>query len=234
MALVTEVDSEDAPVVLIVDNNQMSVYRLREIFKAKDFRIEVCEDGDLAVDEYIRIDPELVILALDIPSLDGHLAALEMREHGGECRIVFTAPRRLSTLARDAAFSAGAVAVLEAPVSTSVVDACWSQIIGPIPEAPGLEDIDELYPDRDKPAELPPLPLPGELPILPLPDLPMPDTNDLPIPDQIVPIAEINPVVISENPKKKGKGRRLLVIILILGGLSAMGYAAYLQGLIPI
>ena len=148
MALVTEADSEDAPVVLIVDNNQMSVYRLREIFKTRDFRIEVCEDGDLAVDEYIRLDPELVVLALDIPSLDGHLAALEMREHGGESRIVFTAPRRLSSLARDAAFSAGAVAVLEAPVSRGLVDAAWDQILGPIPDAPGLEDIDELYPDR--------------------------------------------------------------------------------------
>ena len=66
MSLVNEIDSEDAPVVLIVDNNQMSVYRLREIFKTKDFKIEVCEDGDLAVDEYIRLDPELVVLALDI------------------------------------------------------------------------------------------------------------------------------------------------------------------------
>ena len=87
MSLVNEIDSEDAPVVLIVDNNQMSVYRLREIFKTKDFKIEVCEDGDLAVDEYIRLDPELVVLALDIPSLDGHLAALEMREHGGESEL---------------------------------------------------------------------------------------------------------------------------------------------------
>lgn len=228
MALVTEADSEDAPVVLIVDNNQMSVYRLREIFKTRDFRIEVCEDGDLAVDEYIRLDPELVVLALDIPSLDGHLAALEMREHGGESRIVFTAPRRLSSLARDAAFSAGAVAVLEAPVSRSVVDAAWDQILGPIPDAPGLEDIDELYPDRDKPAELPPLPLPvGQLPDLPLP-------NILPIPNPDAPIPEIKPASIIEEPKKKGKAKKFFVAVLILGGLSAIGYAAYLQGLVSL
>ena len=89
MGLVTEVDDESAPTVLIVDNNPMSSMRLTNLFKTRNFNVELCEDGDQAVDEYIRLDPELVILSLDIPSLDGHLAALEMREHGGESRIVF-------------------------------------------------------------------------------------------------------------------------------------------------
>ena len=73
----------------------------------------LCEDGDQAVDEYIRLDPELVVLSLDIPSLDGHLAALEMREHGGEQRIVFVAPSRMAELATNASYSAGAVAWLQ-------------------------------------------------------------------------------------------------------------------------
>ena len=66
-----------------------------------------------AVDEYITLDPELVVISLDIPSLDGHLTALEMREHGGDARIVFVAPRRLANVAADAKFSAGAVAWLQ-------------------------------------------------------------------------------------------------------------------------
>ena len=76
-------DDSEAPTVLIVDNNQMTLHRLKQIFHQRDFLVEACEDGDKAVDEYIRLDPELVILSLDIPSLDGHIAALEMREHGG-------------------------------------------------------------------------------------------------------------------------------------------------------
>ena len=81
---------ENAPTVLIVESpgsDAMSIQRLTNIFKIKDFNIEVCQDGDKAVDEYIRIDnPELVLISLDIPSLDGHIAALEMREHGGDAR----------------------------------------------------------------------------------------------------------------------------------------------------
>ena len=54
MSYVSEVSSDEAPTVLIVDNNQMSIMRLREVFGKRGFAIEVCEDGDLAVDEYIN------------------------------------------------------------------------------------------------------------------------------------------------------------------------------------
>ena len=154
------------PTVLVVDSNPMNVLRLTELLQGRGFEVSVCEDGDLAVDEYIRLDPELVVLALDLPSLDGHLAALEMREHGGDERIMFVAPRRMLALAKDAGFSAGAVAVLEKPVTRSALDAVWSAVEGPIPAAPGLDDLEELYPDRTPP----PLDLP--LPDLPLPPLP--------------------------------------------------------------
>ena len=65
MGLVTEVDDATAPTVLIVDNNAMSSMRLSNIFKTRNFKVELCEDGDQAVDEYIRLDPELVVLSLD-------------------------------------------------------------------------------------------------------------------------------------------------------------------------
>ena len=98
MAYVSNNSDEESPTVLIVESNVMSIQRLTSIFKIKDFNIEICQDGDKAVDEYIRLDPELVVISLDIPTLDGHLTALEMREHGGDARIVFVAPRRLAML----------------------------------------------------------------------------------------------------------------------------------------
>ena len=155
MSYVSEVSSDDAPTVLIVDNNQMSIMRLREVFRKRGFATVVCEDGDLAVDEYIKLDPELVVMSLDIPSLDGHLAALEMREHGGDSRILFIAPNRLKELAVHATYSAGAVGWLAKPITQSQLDAIWDQVLGPIPEAPGLEDLDQLYPeDRIQPLSL--------------------------------------------------------------------------------
>lgn len=213
MGLVTDVNDDAAPTVLIVDNNPMASMRLTNLFKAKNFNIEVCEDGDKAVDEYIRLDPELVVLSLDLPSLDGHLAALEMREHGGEQRIVFVASSRMAELARNAAFSAGAVAWLQKPISSETLEASWNNIIGRIPEAPGLEDLDDLYPEdrvkveADEGALLPelPLPLPGAL----LPELPLPE---------ILVAGTVSPV------KKKSWKKRILFFLLLVSIAAGAGY----------
>lgn len=219
MAYVTAADEDSAPTVLIVDNNPMSTRRLTEVFRVKEFHVVVCEDGDQAVDEYIRLDPELVVIALDIPTLDGHLAALEMREHGGEGRIVFITPRRLADLARDASHSAGAVAWLEKPVSSAALDEIWEQVLGQIPEAPGLEDLDELYPeDRIKPQPdeglMPLPPLPG-MPPLPLPVPEALPVADLEVSSEIsVPAAE---VVSEGSPKRKGTAKWILLVLVIAG-----------------
>ena len=222
MGLVTEVDDQTAPTVLIVDNNPMSSMRLANLFKTRNFVVEQCEDGDKAVDEYIRLDPELVVLSLDIPSLDGHLAALEMREHGGESRIVFVAPARMADVARDATYSAGAVTWLQKPISSEALEAAWATILGPIPAAPGLEDLDELYPDRvqieaDEGPMSAPLPLP------------------LPLPGQLPPLDALPALVVAApepaEPKKKGKRRFLL--LLVVAALSGLGYAAT-QGMLPL
>jgi CheY-like chemotaxis protein len=228
MAYVSNNSNEESPTVLIVDNNAMSVQRLSRLFKVKDFNIEICEDGDQAVDEYIRLDPELVALSLDIPSLDGHLAALEMREHGGEARILFIAPKRLSSLAQDAALSAGAVACLEKPISASSLEEKWEQILGPIPEAPGLEDLDQLYPEErikveedDGPLPLPALPA---LPGMPLPGMPLPGELSVP------PISELSvtlpPLEATAIPSKKS-GKLKFVLLLLVVALGGVGYYAY-------
>ena len=222
MGLVSETNDESAPTVLIVDNNPMSITRLKNVFRVKNFNIEICEDGDQAVDEYIRIDPELVVMALDLPSLDGHIAALEMREHGGDQRIIFVAPKRMLSIARDAAFSAGAVALLEKPVTTEALNEVWDAVLGDVPEAPGLEDLDELYPGERIKVEEDTGPILPQLPPLPLP-LPMPELDELPV---LLP-----PTPTAQPKKKKGKGKLLIGLLIIVAG--ALG-VAYQQGMLPV
>ena len=215
MVRVTDVEDEEAPTVLIVDNNQMSLHRLTNIFRQREFNVVTCEDGDRAVDEYIRIDPELVVLSLDIPSMDGHLAALEMREHGKDCRILFSAPKRQAQLAQDATHSAGAIGWVEKPITAAAIDSIWNLVLGPIPEAPGLEDLDTIHPVEEMievEKDEGPMPLPNitplELPINPL------------------------PVKSATQVKKSSKGKRLLIVLVIFSGLGAAGWYAWSNGLI--
>ena len=214
MVRVTDVNDDEAPTVLLVDNNQMSLHRLGAIFRQREFNVVTCDDGDKAVDEYIRLDPELVVLSLDIPSLDGHLAALEMREHGKDCRILFSAPKRQAQLASDATHSAGAIGWIEKPVTASAIDSIWDLVLGPIPDAPGLQDLDTLHPveemivvEEDAPSA--PMPLPTPIAINPLPT------------EQEVP-----------TKRKSSAVKNLLIGVIILGALGAGGWYAWTAGLI--
>lgn len=216
MVRVTDVEDEEAPTVLLVDNNQMSLHRLTNIFRQREFNVVTCDDGDKAVDEYIRIDPELVVLALDIPSMDGHLAALEMREHGKDCRILFSAPKRQAQIAQDATHSAGAIGWVEKPITASSIDSIWSLVLGPIPEAPGLQDLDTIHPVEEM--------IQVEKDEGPMP-LPLPEIAPLPI----------NPLPIEERvpqKKKSSKAKRLLIVLVLFTGMGAAGWYAWSNGLI--
>ena len=101
------------------------------------------------------------------------------------------------------------------------MDEIWEQVLGQIPEAPGLEDLDELYPeDRIKPQPddglMPLPPLPG-MPPLPLP-LPVPEAlpvADLEVSSEIsVPAAE---VASEGSPKRKGTAKWILLALVIAG-----------------
>tara|TARA_B100000686_G_scaffold70907_1_gene76679 strand:+ start:37 stop:474 length:438 start_codon:yes stop_codon:yes gene_type:complete len=141
--------------------------------------------------------------------MDGHIAALEMRESDPHARIAFMAPRTQRQLAADATHSAGAVAWLEKPVTQTIIDDNWEMIMGEIPEAPGLEDLDQLYPedvdsmrakrDDEEVVEV--------TSAMPLPALPLPTPEPAPAP-----------------PKKKGRKLKFLLILILLG---AIGGAAY-------
>ena len=207
MVRVSDVSDEEAPTVLIVDNNKMSLHRLTNLFRQREFQVVVCEDGDKAVDEYIRLDPELVVLSLDIPSLDGHLAALEMREHGNDCRILFSAPKRQARLAQEATHSAGAVGWIEKPVTAEALELIWNNVLGPIPDAPGLEDLDSIHPVEEM------IEIEEDEELLPAP-IPIPVTS-LPVNNQVIP-----------QKKRSSKRKRLAIVTLIFSLI--IGAAAYL------
>ncbi len=200
---------EMSRVALIVVGNSILEGRLRNIMSRRGWSVEICNDGDKAVDEYVRLEPELVFLTLDLPTMDGHIAALEMRETDPKARIIFVSSKTRLSKTQDAAYSSGAVLTLVTPVAFSDIDEKWEEIMGDIPEAPGLPDLDALYPELEEPTPiLPPLP---ELP--PLPTLPEPQT------------------VIEKPKKKRGRKLKLLIlsIILISSGLGIAHYLEYID-----
>jgi len=192
---------EEKRLALIVHENGITASRVRSIMSQRGWVSEICDDGDRAVDQYIRLKPKLVFLGLNLPTIDGHVAALEIRERDPEARIIFVVSKSRLEKANDAAYSSGAVAVLTTPITRSDIEQKWIIINGPIPEAPGLADLDELYPELDDKA-------------------PHPQNIETALPDPQVILSSADPPLPIDqnfvNPKKKGKTVKILILLTIL------------------
>ncbi len=186
---------------LIVHENGITASRVRSIMSQRGWASEICDDGDRAVDQYIRLKPKLVFMGLNLPTIDGHVAALEIRERDPEARIIFVVSKSRLEKANDAAYSSGAVAVLTTPITRSDIEQKWIIINGPIPEAPGLADLDELYPELD-----------DEAPHLQNIETTLPDPQA--ILSSAAPPLPINQNIV--NPKKKGKTVKILILLTVL------------------
>ena len=205
--------TDGKPTALIVHENGITASRLKSIMSQRGWDSQICNDGDKAVDEYVKMKPNMVFLGLNLPTMDGHVAALEIRESDPEARVVFVVSKSRLSKANDAAYSAGAVSVLVTPLTRADIDQKWVLMNGPIPDAPGLADLDTLYPElKEELPDLPPLPTPqfseglSEISVPPSPIMPPPEPP---------------------KPKRKRPLLRILISLAIIGSIG-FGVAYYL------
>ncbi len=210
--------TDGKPTALIVHENGITASRLKSIMRQRGWDSQICDDGDKAVDEYVKMKPNMVFLGLNLPTMDGHVAALEIRESDPEARVVFVVSKSRLSKANDAAYSAGAVSVLVTPLTRADIDQKWVLMNGPIPDAPGLADLDTLYPDLEE--ELP------DLPPLPTPQFPE-DPSEISTPP--------SPMMPPPEPPKPKRKRRILRILIPLAIIGSIGFGvAYYLGFVEL
>lgn len=74
--------AEAAPLILVVDDEQDSQYILRTILQGAGYRVHSIFDSRVALQEIRRVQPQLVILDLRMPHVDGWSLLAEMRMAG--------------------------------------------------------------------------------------------------------------------------------------------------------
>lgn len=186
--------SDTEKIALIAISNPITSGRINTIMKQKGWSSKIHSDGDEAVDSFVQLKPSIVFISLNLSTINGHIAALEMREINHEARIVFVSSKTRIKKVQDAAFSSGAVGIITTPLTLSKVDNIWHDIFSEIPDAPGLADLDELYPII--PIQQPPL-----LPMAPP-----------------LPISSIESMNVEPKKKEKNILRNLKISILIISG----------------
>jgi CheY-like chemotaxis protein len=93
--------------VLIVDDNAKIRGLLRGVLSDVAARIWECADGLAAIETYIEHRPDVVLMDIEMPTMDGLTATQKIRQHCSSAKIVVITSYDDSDL-REAAFEAGA------------------------------------------------------------------------------------------------------------------------------
>jgi DNA-binding response OmpR family regulator len=79
------------PLVLVVDDEPMVREVLARYLERDGFRVDAVEDGEQAIEAFSTTRPDLVLLDLMLPRVDGFEVFRRLREHGGIPVIMLTA-----------------------------------------------------------------------------------------------------------------------------------------------
>ena len=108
------------PTILIVDDSDDTRFVLRRLLEAKDYRVVEARDGQEAVETARRECPDLIVMDLNMPVMDG----LEAARHIRECKDLCASAPILAVTAFDtygmeeAAREAGCTDYLRKPFDT--------------------------------------------------------------------------------------------------------------------
>lgn len=113
-----EFDTADQPLVLIADDEPMARTLHATILK-KEFRVEVVESGSDVLQVLDSLKPDLILLDIEMPGLDGYETCRRIREQGSLPIIVVTGHDTLESQLE--AFEAGANDLIQKPVSADLL-----------------------------------------------------------------------------------------------------------------
>jgi DNA-binding NarL/FixJ family response regulator len=98
----------DRPRVLLAEDNADTAERLRKLLEADFEVIALVKDGEALVDVAERLSPDVIVTDIAMPGMDGIEAAVMIRRHDPNARIVFVTVHAESMLI-EAGLDAGAL-----------------------------------------------------------------------------------------------------------------------------
>ena len=125
--------------VVLADDYQPLVARVRETLGEEFEVVATTENGNQAVDAVLRLDPDVLVIDIAMPVLDGLQAAKQLQKLDCQARIVFLTMHKGQDFVT-AAFAVGACAyVIKSRLTTDLVRAIREAMLGHIFVSPTLK-----------------------------------------------------------------------------------------------
>jgi diguanylate cyclase (GGDEF)-like protein len=115
-------DAADKPLILVADDDGTHRRVLRNILEKADFRVETAENGKIALEKFSELQPDVLLLDIEMPELDGFSVCESIRaEEDIRETPIFIITGRDNEQAVARAYSVGATDFLNKPISLPVL-----------------------------------------------------------------------------------------------------------------
>lgn len=116
--------------ILVADDAASGRELLRSILEACDYDIEEAEDGEQVLASIGAFGPDLVILGLSLPKMDGYATAAALRQMPGLARLpILALTAAITQTAPDKLAEAGFSAFLVKPVGPARLRKCVASLL---------------------------------------------------------------------------------------------------------
>jgi DNA-binding NarL/FixJ family response regulator len=109
--------------ILLADDHPGVLEHASRILAVRFEVVGVVSDGRAAVNETLRLKPDLVVLDIMMPELDGFHAARELRRRGSDAKVVFLTIQQNEEYIAAALESGGAAYVLKSRMHSDLIPA---------------------------------------------------------------------------------------------------------------
>lgn len=104
--------------VLIIEDNEQNIYLLKFILEKNDYAVFAAMDGPTGIEKADSIHPDLILLDIQLPGMDGYAVARELKANTGLARIPIVAVTSYAMMGdREKALEAGCAGYIEKPIN---------------------------------------------------------------------------------------------------------------------
>lgn len=104
-------------IVLYIEDNEQNFYLVNVLLKTKDYRVLWAHDGREGIDKALQSRPDLILLDIQLPIMDGYEVARRLRSNPELSKVPIIAVTSYAMSGdREKALSAGCNGYIEKPI----------------------------------------------------------------------------------------------------------------------
>lgn len=119
----------DAVHILLVDDNPKGLEFLDARLKALGYRTTIANNGELALEAFRKDEPQLVVMDVTMPELNGYQACRELKKMNREVPVIILTAKN-DPADKFWAFQSGANEFLNKPIDPAVVVERIGRLLG--------------------------------------------------------------------------------------------------------